>query len=246
MPRGTNHSTKEVPTDTEREQKAQVERQRAPAITTSTGLRRRERRFESCRGHHVLPACIAQSHRSEQALARSRGMVHGTNSVHEPLHTPGPTRVPRADRRAQSPGSAGQRAALRRQQALSRDYSRPGCALLRGGAPQALLCTSDRRAPTTMTESVLSVGPGGRCGRAGTTRGPCCDRRRRFIELVLRGGRPPAGSLSSCSPARGSPSGSDLGSRVGGWPGRSLGACLTRLSAHTTRAIRPVARPDSK
>ena len=28
--------------------------------------------------------------------------------------------------------------------------------------------------------------------------------------------------------ASGSPSGSDLGSRVGGWPGRSLGSCLTR------------------
>jgi hypothetical protein len=29
-------------------------------------------------------------------------------------------------------------------------------------------------------------------------------------------------------PGGGSPSGSDPGSRVGGWPGRSLGSCLTR------------------
>ena len=87
MSRGTNHSTQEVTRDTGREQEAQVGRPKAPPITRSTGLRRRERRFESCRGHHVLPACIAQSHRYEQALARSRGMVRGTNSFHEPLHT---------------------------------------------------------------------------------------------------------------------------------------------------------------
>jgi hypothetical protein len=35
----------------------------------------------------------------------------------------------------------------------------------------------------------------------------------------MRGGCPGGGV---------SPSGSDLGSRVGGWPGRSLGSCLTR------------------
>src|SRR5215212_10264333 len=53
MSRGTNHSTPGVTKDAERELKAQVERRRASAITTSTGLRRRERRFESCRGHHL-------------------------------------------------------------------------------------------------------------------------------------------------------------------------------------------------
>jgi predicted nucleic acid-binding protein len=36
--------------ETKCEQKAQVERQKASAITGSTGLRRRERTFESCRG----------------------------------------------------------------------------------------------------------------------------------------------------------------------------------------------------
>ena len=84
MSRGANYRTREASKDTEREQKAQAGRHRTPAITRSTGRRRRERRFESCRGHHVLPVCIAQSHRSEQALARSRGMVRGTNSFHEP------------------------------------------------------------------------------------------------------------------------------------------------------------------
>ena len=53
MPRGTNHSPREATRDTGREQKAQVGRQKASAITRSTGLRRRERRFESCRGHHA-------------------------------------------------------------------------------------------------------------------------------------------------------------------------------------------------
>ena len=53
MARGANHSTQEATRDTRREQKAQVGRQKASAITRSTGLRRRERRFESCRGHHA-------------------------------------------------------------------------------------------------------------------------------------------------------------------------------------------------
>ena len=53
MSRGTNHSTQEVTRDTGREQKAQVGRRKASAITRSTGLRRRERRFESCRGHYA-------------------------------------------------------------------------------------------------------------------------------------------------------------------------------------------------
>jgi hypothetical protein len=51
MARGTNHSAQEATRDTRREQKAQVGREKASAITRSTGLRRRERRFESCRGH---------------------------------------------------------------------------------------------------------------------------------------------------------------------------------------------------
>src|SRR4051794_15345763 len=46
MPRGSNHSAQEVARDTERDQEAQVGRRRASAITRSTGLRRRERRFE--------------------------------------------------------------------------------------------------------------------------------------------------------------------------------------------------------
>jgi hypothetical protein len=53
MARGTNHSTREDTKETKREQKAQVDRQKAAATTRSTGLRRRERRFESCRGHHA-------------------------------------------------------------------------------------------------------------------------------------------------------------------------------------------------
>ena len=51
--RGANHRTREATTDTGREQKAQVGSSSAFAITGSTGLRRRERRFESCRGHHL-------------------------------------------------------------------------------------------------------------------------------------------------------------------------------------------------
>ena len=50
MSRGANYSTQQATRDTTREQKAQVGRHKAPAITRSTGLRRRERRFESCRG----------------------------------------------------------------------------------------------------------------------------------------------------------------------------------------------------
>jgi hypothetical protein len=53
MPRGTNHSTQEATRDTGRERKAQVGRRKASPITSRTGLRRRERRFESCRGHHI-------------------------------------------------------------------------------------------------------------------------------------------------------------------------------------------------
>ena len=58
MSRGLNHSTREATRDAGREQKVEVGRQKASAITTSTGLRRRERRFESCRGHHLRPAVI--------------------------------------------------------------------------------------------------------------------------------------------------------------------------------------------
>ena len=53
MSRGSNHSTQEATQDTGREQEAQVGRRKTSAITRSTGLRRRERRFESCRGHHL-------------------------------------------------------------------------------------------------------------------------------------------------------------------------------------------------
>ena len=54
MPRGTNHSTQEATSDVSREQKAQVGLRKALATTRQTGLRRRWRRFESCRGHHVM------------------------------------------------------------------------------------------------------------------------------------------------------------------------------------------------
>jgi hypothetical protein len=53
MSRGANYSAQEATRDTGREQKAQVGRHKASEITTSTGLRRRERSFESCRGHRV-------------------------------------------------------------------------------------------------------------------------------------------------------------------------------------------------
>ena len=55
MTRGANHSMLEVAGDTEREQKDQVGRQKTAAIMRSTGLRRRERRFESCRGRPGPP-----------------------------------------------------------------------------------------------------------------------------------------------------------------------------------------------
>src|SRR3954447_14742329 len=60
MSRGTNQSPPRVTIDTRREQEAQVGRQKVSAITRSTGLRRRWRRFESYRGHHILPAYTAQ------------------------------------------------------------------------------------------------------------------------------------------------------------------------------------------
>ena len=47
MPRGANHSTQEATRDTEREQKAQVGRHKASALTTSTDLRRRERTWSA-------------------------------------------------------------------------------------------------------------------------------------------------------------------------------------------------------
>ena len=169
-------------------------------------------------------------------------MLRGTNSIHEALHASDP---PAAGEPVDDEGhckTAGQWAAPSWRQAVGRNYSRPGRPLIRGGALQALLCTSDRRAPTTMTESVVSVGPGClRPGRYDEGAVPATGGGR-FIELVLRDGRPPAGSLSNFSPARGFPSGSDRGSRVGGWPGRSLGSCLTRpVGSHHKRD--PPGRP---
>jgi hypothetical protein len=67
--RGPNHSTLEATRETKGEQKAVVERWKASAIMGSTGLRRRERRFESCRGHH----CDVAGHRAQV----SRDIVHG-------------------------------------------------------------------------------------------------------------------------------------------------------------------------
>jgi hypothetical protein len=60
MSRGANHRTREATRDTGCEQEAQVGRRKTPAITRSTGLRRRWRRFESCRGHHGL-TCMYRS-----------------------------------------------------------------------------------------------------------------------------------------------------------------------------------------
>jgi hypothetical protein len=67
MSRGTNQSPQEAARDTTREHKAQVGRQKASATTTSTGLRRWERRFESCRGHTAggtLPGAHCPSHQA--------------------------------------------------------------------------------------------------------------------------------------------------------------------------------------
>ena len=86
MSRGTNHCTQEVTTDTRREQKAQVGPHRASAITRSTGLRRRERRFESCRGHHPLTSRYYFKRLSQCPIWRPRGMSSGTNSSHIALH----------------------------------------------------------------------------------------------------------------------------------------------------------------
>jgi hypothetical protein len=84
MSRGTNHSAEGLARDTGREEKAQVGRPRTSAITTSTGLRRRWRRFESYRGHYALPACITQRHRHAQPLNHPRGMT-GFKCSGEPL-----------------------------------------------------------------------------------------------------------------------------------------------------------------
>ena len=86
MSRGTNHSTPRSTKDTRREQKAQAGPRKAAVITRSAGLRRRERRSESCRGHRVLPAYISQRNHRKQRLKHPRGIVRGTNSFHEPLH----------------------------------------------------------------------------------------------------------------------------------------------------------------
>jgi hypothetical protein len=56
MSRGTNDRTQEATGDTSGELKSLVEHLRPPRISRFTGLRRRERRFESCRGHHP-PIC---------------------------------------------------------------------------------------------------------------------------------------------------------------------------------------------
>ena len=61
MSRGTNHSTRGVFTDTTGDLRAQVVNPRPLGISWLTALRRRERRFESCRGHRVRPATITLS-----------------------------------------------------------------------------------------------------------------------------------------------------------------------------------------
>ena len=86
MSRGTNHSPRGVTGDTDREQKAQVGRHKAPAITSSTGLRRRERRFESCRGHHPLTSGYHFRLPDRCLVWRPHWMSCGTNSIHGPLH----------------------------------------------------------------------------------------------------------------------------------------------------------------
>ena len=53
MSRGTNHRTPETLVDTSSEAQGQVGRLRSPESSRLTGLRRRGRRFESCRGHQT-------------------------------------------------------------------------------------------------------------------------------------------------------------------------------------------------
>ena len=86
MPRGMNKRPEKVTGDTEREQEAQVEPWKASAITASTGLRRRERRFESCRGHHPLTSGYHFQLLIECPVWWPRGMKYGMNSVHETFH----------------------------------------------------------------------------------------------------------------------------------------------------------------
>jgi hypothetical protein len=68
------------------EQKDQVGHQKASATTRSTGLRRRERRFESCRGHHSLTSAYYPQLLIECPVWRPRGMKYGMNSFHETFH----------------------------------------------------------------------------------------------------------------------------------------------------------------
>ena len=79
MSRGANHRTREATRDTGCEQEAQVGRRKTPAITRSTGIRRRERRFESCRGHHLSPAVITLRTCTTCPIHPSRGLNRGTN-----------------------------------------------------------------------------------------------------------------------------------------------------------------------
>ena len=51
MPRERNHRPRQGTGDPDGQADHQVGRQQVPPITTFTGLRRRERRFESCRWH---------------------------------------------------------------------------------------------------------------------------------------------------------------------------------------------------
>ena len=83
--RGTNHRTAAVTRDIGREQKVQVYHRKASAITTSTGLRRRERRFESCREDHPVTSGYHSQLLFECPFWRPRGMGCGTNPFHETL-----------------------------------------------------------------------------------------------------------------------------------------------------------------
>jgi hypothetical protein len=87
--------------ETRREQEAQVGLRKALAITRSTGPRRRERRFESCRGHQLRPAIITVRDDLRVCFVRFRGMNaerthptdHTTLSAHDHGLTPGVSAV---------------------------------------------------------------------------------------------------------------------------------------------------------
>jgi hypothetical protein len=155
MFRGSNHGARKATRDTRREQEAQVGRLKASAITTSTGLRRRERRFESCRGHNPLTHGYYSQRLSQCPVWRSRGMRSGTNSSHVPLHVDlRPARLSAStDQAARSPSSK----VVPHWRPTG--YSRWSQPLPGGGAPQALVDALVRspRLPVTGSTAYTSI-----------------------------------------------------------------------------------------